>query len=856
MTDVLEQTPPEPARAPDGPRLGTPEVEASGWIDKVAGRLSSISIEGWITFVIVAGSVIFTLAQLHPNLLFSNTTPTGGDMGAHVWGPAYLRDHILPHWRLSGWAPDWYAGFPMYQFYMVIPALAVVLVNIVLPYGLALKLVSISGVLSLPIAVWAFGKLSGLRFPLPAMFSAMSVIFLFDESFTIYGGNIASTMAGEFSFSIALSLAFVYFGVLARGLRTGKHRALAAVLLALCVLCHLIVAIFAATGTVVWFLLYLDRRRFKWLATMVPVGALLTAFWVLPFFLRRHYLTDMGYERRTDYVNMLFPFTWKWDAVLFALGALGLIASVMKRRRTGVWLGLMTLIYGVWIIVWPQSMFWNARLTPFYYICRYLLAAIGAAEIGFWIASTCASAFTPRAKRFVTILTPVIGAAICIVILGMSLRILPGGRMVQKQTSSGSVAAYSWLGLTSTHAAFVDDWAKWNYSGYEGKPAYGEYRGVMETMQNIGDTRGCGRAEWEYDAQLNQYGTPMAMMLLPFWTDGCIDSMEGLFFESSATTPYHFLASSALSAAPSRPVRNLRYDPLDVEKGTKYMQLLGVKYYMAFSPAAVKEARQQKDLTEIATSGPWVIFEVADSDIVTPLTNQPVVVKGADKDAKSWLHMSEDFFLDPKQWNVELAASGPKDWARIETGQTPPETAVPPVAVSNITAGDDRISFDVDKVGVPVLVKASYFPNWQASGAQGPWRVAPNLMVVVPTSKHVSLHYGRTPVDLIAMFLTLLGIAGVVWLARRPPLVFPVPAPQPEAPVDATNTRPVEWDTWEEWDGSDGWEPDTPAEEEWSYEPQSAVPEPADSAFGKGAYWVDDETAPWRASGMRDPRNR
>ena len=804
--------------------------------------------------MIVVGSVVFTLAQLHPNLLFSNTTPTGGDMGAHVWGPAYLRDHILPHWRLSGWAPDWYAGFPMYQFYMVIPALAVVLVNILLPYGLALKLVSISGVLSLPIAVWAFGKLSGLRFPLPAMFSAMSVIFLFDESFTIYGGNIASTMAGEFSFSIALSLAFVYFGVLARGLRTGKHRALAAVLLALCVLCHLIVAIFAATGTVVWFLLYLDRRRFKWLATMVPVGALLTAFWVVPFFMRRHYLTDMGYERRTDYVNMLFPFTWKWDAALFALGALGLIVSIMKRRRTGVWLGLMTLIYGVWIIVWPQSMFWNARLTPFYYICRYLLAAIGAAEIGLWLASTSASAFTPRAKRFVTALTPVIGAAICIVILGMSLRILPGGRIVQKQTSTGSVAAYSWLGLTSTHAAFVDDWAKWNYSGYEGKPAYGEYRGVMETMQNIGDTRGCGRAEWEYDAQLNQYGTPMAMMLLPFWTDGCIDSMEGLFFESSATTPYHFLASSALSAAPSRPVRNLRYDPLDVEKGTQYMQLLGVKYYMAFSPAAVKEARQQKDLTEIATSGPWVIFQVADSDIVTPLTNEPVVVKGADKDAKSWLHMSEDFFLDPSQWNVELAASGPKDWARVETGQTPPQTAVPPVAVSNITTDDDRISFDVDKVGVPVLVKASYFPNWQVSGAQGPYRVAPNLMVVIPTSTHVSLHYGRTPVDLIAMFLTLLGIAGVVWLARSRPLVFPVP-PQPEEPLDPTSGRPVEWDTWEEWNGSDGWEPDTPTEEEWSYEPQSAAG-PADPSFGRDSSWVDDETAPWRASGMRDPRNR
>ena len=132
---------------------------------------------------------------------------------------------------------------------------------------------------------------------------------------------------------------------------------------------------------------------------MLPVGALLTAFWVMPFFMRRHYLTDMGYERRTDYVNMLFPFTWKWDAVLLVLGAIGLIASVVRRQRTGIWLGLMTLIYGAWIVVWPQSMFWNARLTPFYYICRYLLAALGVAEIGLWIASTPARLVAPRPNR-------------------------------------------------------------------------------------------------------------------------------------------------------------------------------------------------------------------------------------------------------------------------------------------------------------------------------------------------------------------------------------------------------------------------------------------------------------------------
>ncbi len=59
----------------------------------------------------------------------------------------------------------------------------------------------------------------------------------------------------------------------------------------------------------------------------------------------------------------------------------------------------------------------------------------------------------------------------------------------------------------------------------------------------------------------------------------------------------------------------------------------------------------------------------------------------------------------------------------------------------------DKISFDVSEIGKPVEVKESYFPNWKVSGATGPYRLAPNLMVVVPTSKHVQLTYGLTGAD-------------------------------------------------------------------------------------------------------------
>ena len=88
-----------------------------------------------------------------------------------------------------------------------------------------------------------------------------------------------------------------------------------------------------------------------------------------------------------------------------------------------------------------------------------------------------------------------------------------------------------------------------------------------------------------------------------------------------------------------------------------------------------------------------------------------------------------------------------------------------------------------------MLVRTSYFPNWQASGADGPWRVSPNLMVVVPTAEHVELTFGRTGIDYLGMLLTVFGIVGLIVLFRLQPIDYRDPglrrAPDPElAPVD------------------------------------------------------------------------
>src|SRR5689334_13196492 len=228
---------------------------------------SWLTLERVVTIVLLASSAIITWLQLQPHLLLANTTPAGGDMGAHVWAPAFLRDHLLPSLRLTGWTKDWYAGFPAFHYYMVLPSLAIVVLDLVLPYGIAFKLVAISGLLALPFALYAFGRLTRLPFPAPQLLAAVTVPFLFDRSFSIYGGNVPSTLAGEFAFSISLVFCVLFLGVVLRGLETGRDRGMAALLLALTALCHLIPAIFAIVGALVALALRPAARRAWWLLT-------------------------------------------------------------------------------------------------------------------------------------------------------------------------------------------------------------------------------------------------------------------------------------------------------------------------------------------------------------------------------------------------------------------------------------------------------------------------------------------------------------------------------------------------------------------------------------------------------------
>jgi hypothetical protein len=831
--DVVDADGGEPApvaTAPGLPRRAWSRItrRPRNWLTSEWTHERIVQVVLTSTVLVVTTVVMMYVVHLNPfspssDLIFDRNTPTGGDMGAHVWGPAYLRDHLLPNWQLSGWSMDWYGGLPVYRFYMVVPALAIIAVDTVLPYGIAFKLIAVSGLVLFPFACWAFGRLAGFRRPIPELFAVGGMCFLLDESFSIYGGNVKSTMAGEFSFSIALTLAMLGLGLLANGLRTGRFRVWSAVVLSLAAVSHGIVLIFVAVSAILLCLVWMDRRRAVYALTTGVTTLLLSAWWVGPFLFGHEYMTDMKYGARPEgasdsFWDMFFPLTTALDFLITTLAIVGFVAMVARRNLTGTAMGLIGFVFVGLVYLTRDSLpviglLWNPRLLPFVYLMRYLLMVVGAYEL----ISLAVNAARRRVAGTELGIAGAAGATVgiglsCLLVVGWMYETLPGDGRV----TDGESSVYAWgpfrkpvpSGDDYHSRALADGWARYNFLGYEGRDAYPEYRDLVTTMGRIGEERGCGRATWENNSANGQYGTTMALMLLPHWTDGCIGSMEGLFFEASGTTPYHFLTAAAVSESSSNPVRQLRYTNNDLDVGVPHLLDLGVRYLMVRTDAAKAEARGHDGVELIDTVGPWEIYEVVGSSVVEPLSVQPVVVneRGGDQRERH-LEVGTSWFQQRDVWPAIPADSGPDAWQRVDAivdldarvgepgsqsrnvdivvpGQPIDVVDLPEVTVSNVDVGEQSVRFEVDQVGVPVLVRVSYFPNWNVSGADGPYRVAPNHMVVIPTSTQVELTYDRSGLDLFFYALTLAGIGLCVYWRRRGDMDFSDPAPSGPVAID------------------------------------------------------------------------
>ena len=359
----------------------------------------------------------------------------------------------------------------------------------------------------------------------------------------------------------------------------------------------------------------------------------------------------------------------------------------------------------------------------------------------------------------------------------------------------------------STSQIEVSGWISWNYTGFQGKSGWPVYQGIVRMLDQAGKTYGCGRLQYEYITETNHpFGSTEATMALPYWTDGCMDTIDGVLFESSTTTPFHFLdqAEYSLPGESSNPVSFLNYPTFDLADGIRHLRFADVRYFLAASPQVEAAAKSVPGLVKIASapgfpgainqvtvSHPvWDLYLIKGSQLVTPLDHLPVVESGGS--AQKWLDTNLAWWEDESYWPVELALKRAAELAQgSHRDPRPPVAGSPGPTDDGHRRARDELDGQLRRRAArgPRAREGTLLPELARHRRPRPYEVSPNLMAVVPTAHHVTLTYGTTGADQLGKLASLGGVVGLGMLMTLRPPVMGQPGGAPETPFPPVARR-------------------------------------------------------------------
>jgi hypothetical protein len=638
---------------------------------------------------------------------------------------------------------------PMLTFYFPFPFLLIAILDWFIPYTVAFKIITVLGVFALPATAYAMGRLWKVRRPFPIMAAVFAVAMLLMESYSIYGGNILSTLAGEFGYMLSFALVWLLLGTLYRGMQKPGLNMLfvlnCLILMAL-VLSH-IVTTMVLVALVPGLLLVNPRwKSLLYVAAVAFVGLCLTAFWWLPFASNLEWTAHMAWTQLHSLKDVL-PTALLPAATLALIGMAYAIARKERKLLPLAWITIVTMAI-FWIL--PDGRLWNARVLPFFYMSVHLWAAYGATWLVRPFAVMMRDLFRLRGLTARRVYVPVVAIVLGAVIV-----------------------------ITSTTAG---GWIKWNYSGYESKPAYPQYKQILDFLDTLDPP---GRVMTEHGQKVDEFGTPRAFEIIPYWTKD-MDTMEGTLMEASYTAAFHFINQAELSEQASNAIIGVDYPGVDVQRGITHLQLMNIPYLVTFvnpdgeervTPAVQADPRAD----ELAVFGDYHIFRISGtSGYVEVMKNEPVRVSIPQPEwramANQW-YLNEDALDTPIVWDNGEEALKQFQQVTAEEAASPPEMPINTEGtVISETLENEKLEFDTTAIGVPHWIKISYFPNWHVDGAEGPFLASPSLMMVIPTQSHVTLYYGRTSANTIGQILEVIGWIMllaltvwrmVVWIRRR-----------------------------------------------------------------------------------------
>ena len=713
-------------------------------------------------FIKVAlGSLLIIFLRVE--LVFSDLLPTGGDMGAHIVPTKFFVSELFNNFKLRGWSQDWFAGYPLYYFYFPLPPIIAGLFNFIFPFSISFKAMVLLSQVLLVISIEMIMRKNAKQFSFYGF--GAGLIYLLTESFTIFGGNLASSLAGQYSYTYAIAFANLSIFYLLKS----EHKystEIASVFIGLSLLSHLIP-----------FLIYLPIFAFNFVKSSTKIYKKISSFLLFLFisvkfsislFLNIEFTTNMTYTPYTQVSDLV-----KSDILPFAIGAVIYIVSSNKKAFLKTFSGFE--IYLIFISIGlffygPESALWNGRVVPFFnlgiVILFFNLLDLDIKNLTkkiqgklpwllFFLFINSYLMYLYFSKWGNTYATTTVTLVVIILILAV-ISIKSENYLIYTTLVSLSFATLSYL----------PHWLNWNFTGYESKSSWTDITTLYAGLNELEP----GRIMWEPNSDLNKYGTPMVLMTIPMFTDH--QSVEGLYFDSSITTPFHFLTVSGLAERPSNPVGGLTYINGEFDKGIRLMKELGVDYFIAYTSSIKEKANTNENFNFLFSNEVFNVYSI-NTTKVELIENNLYLFESPnfyDRLKNAILREgSEQSFFDAayrsfkNETIYKIIENYDKSFANLNDKNTK-------LIISDLNIQNDLITFTTNKPNQLHLIKVSYFPNWKITNGKGPFRISPSFMAIIPNEELVEIKFETTDIEKalnILSFLSLFSALLIIYVYKK-----------------------------------------------------------------------------------------
>jgi hypothetical protein len=527
---------------------------------------NNFRLKGILDLALLSSILLFFL-RIIPADVFNELPATGGDTGSHFWPLKVLVEHSLPNWSIRAWNPGNLAGEPHFLHYFPFPFLVMALLSLFMPLGTAFNIGTILPVVIFPFSAYLFGRLSRLPWPVSPLMALGALYSVLNPGFSMWGGNLLSTLAGQFAHMYALNLLLLGLGVTIHELHQKRPPLLSALIFSCLVISHSYVMLGLPFFALSFLALKLEKRLVikHWLICGV-LTLLLSLWFLIPMLDNSQWTTPFSMKWISENIfREAFPKVL--DPVLWALGAGALICLLLSRslllRQLLFWL-IPSLAYAAFYLVFPHLGLVDVRALPQISLFVCLLGSILLGE-----------ALRRISPRLLVVILPLIfGAAL------MHLRDL------QREPVA---------------------WMKWNYSGWQSKKLYPE---LMELAKTLKGDLSQGRVAYEHSDLSRAAGTERVFEMLPYFAGRA--TLESVYLQANILALPIFYLQSEISKTPSCPFPELKCSAPDLERARHHLNLLGVTELILISDELREQANRQSWLKLTGVYGPWYLYENLD----------------------------------------------------------------------------------------------------------------------------------------------------------------------------------------------------------------------------------------------------